>query len=70
MALASRALKVQEAQFQDAVRMAIQNLYSTYVDVLAARQTVIYAQVSVNGSEKFLATTQTLKRQDGCLSTS
>ena len=39
-----RALKVQEAQFQDAVRMAIQNLYSTYVDVLAARQTVIYAR--------------------------
>jgi cobalt-zinc-cadmium efflux system outer membrane protein len=64
IALASQALKVQEAQFQDAVRIAIGNLYNTYVDLLAARQTVIYAQVSVKGMDTFLATTQRLYAED------
>jgi len=68
MVLAREALKVQEAQFQDAVRVAIQNLYNTYVDVLAARQTVIYAQVSVKGLDNVLVKTQTLKREDKAVS--
>jgi cobalt-zinc-cadmium efflux system outer membrane protein len=63
MALAGHALRVQEAQFQDAVRVAIGNLYNTYIDVLAARQIVTYARVSVNGLDKVLATTQALKAQ-------
>ncbi len=55
--VASRALKVQEAQFQDVVRMGIQNLYNAYVDVLAARQAVTYAEVSKKGLEDVLSTT-------------
>ena len=42
MAYASRALEVMEAQYQNEVRLAIQNLYIAYVDVLAARETVRY----------------------------
>ena len=63
-----RALEVQEAQFQDAIRAAIQNLYNTYVDVLAAQQTVIYAQVSVKGLDDVLVKTQTLYKQDKAVS--
>jgi len=66
--LASRALLVQEAQFQDAIRSAIQNLYNTYVDALAARQMVIYARVSVKGLDHVLVTTQTLYEQDRAVS--
>ena len=54
MALASRALEVMEAQYQNEVRLAIQNLYIAYVDVLAARETVSYVQASVKGLEKSL----------------
>jgi len=61
--LATRALKVQELQFQDAIRAAIQNLYNAYVDVLAAQQTVIYAQASVKGTEIFFVKTQTLYKE-------
>jgi outer membrane protein, heavy metal efflux system len=46
---ATRAKRVIEAQYQDAVRSAIDQLYSAYVDVLSARQTVRYAQSSVKG---------------------
>jgi cobalt-zinc-cadmium efflux system outer membrane protein len=66
--VASRALKVQEAQFQDAVRISIQNLYTVYVDVLAARQAVTYAEVSLRGTEHFLATTITLQKEDKTVS--
>jgi outer membrane protein, heavy metal efflux system len=68
MVLAGRALKVQEAQFQDAIRLAIQNLYNAYVDVLAARYTVTYAQVSVKGLDDVLVKTETLYRQDRAVS--
>ena len=37
---AIRAVKVTEAQYQDAVRIEINNLYTAFVDVLAARQTL------------------------------
>jgi cobalt-zinc-cadmium efflux system outer membrane protein len=66
--VADQALKVQEAQFQDAVRLAIQNLYTVYVDVLYARQTVIYAEISVAGTERVLAATTALKNQDKAVS--
>jgi cobalt-zinc-cadmium efflux system outer membrane protein len=62
--VAARALKVQEAQYQDAVRIAVQNLYIVYVDVLAARQAVRYAEVSKMGLQKLLDTTIALKRED------
>ncbi len=44
--------------------MGIQNLYSAYVDVLAARQAVTYAEVSKKGLEDVLKTTMTLLKED------
>jgi cobalt-zinc-cadmium efflux system outer membrane protein len=46
--VAYRAKKVLEAQFQDAVRLEIDNLYTEFVDVLASRETVREAQESVD----------------------
>ena len=43
-----------EAQYQNEVRLAIQNLYIAYVDVLAARETVRYLQASIKGLERGL----------------
>ncbi len=54
MASAARALEVMEAQYQNEVRLAIQNLYVAYVDVLAARETVRYLQSSINGLNEVL----------------
>jgi outer membrane protein, heavy metal efflux system len=62
--VASRALKVQEAQFQDVVRLGIQNVYNAYVDVLAARQAMTYAEVSKKGLEEVLSTTMRLLEED------
>jgi outer membrane protein, heavy metal efflux system len=44
---ATRAVRVLEAQYQDAVRNQIDNLYTAFVDVLAARETVRYASASL-----------------------
>ena len=41
---AVRAKRVLEAQYQDAVRLEIDNLYTAFVDVLAARETLRYAR--------------------------
>jgi cobalt-zinc-cadmium efflux system outer membrane protein len=60
---AERALSVLEAQFQNAVRLQINNLYIAYVDVLAARETVRFAQASVTGLDKVLTVTETLHRR-------
>lgn len=49
---ASRARQVLEQQYRDAVRTQIDNLYTVYVDVLAARATVRFATVGVEGLEK------------------
>ena len=43
-----------EAQYQNEVRLAIQNLYIAYVDVLAARETVRYLQTSIKGLDEVL----------------
>jgi cobalt-zinc-cadmium efflux system outer membrane protein len=61
---ATRALKVMEAQYQDAVRIEINNLYTAFVDVLAARQTVRYARASVAGLDRLLRVTQLLYERD------
>jgi cobalt-zinc-cadmium efflux system outer membrane protein len=61
---ASRALKVTEAQYQDAVRIELNNLYTAYLDVLAARQTVRYTRASVNGLDKLLRATRLLYEKD------
>ena len=47
--VASRAQQVLEAQYQDAVRIEIDNLYTAYVDLVAARETVRFAQASQSG---------------------
>jgi cobalt-zinc-cadmium efflux system outer membrane protein len=61
--VAIRARKVLEAQYQDAVRMQIANLHTAYVDVLAARETVRYAETSVKGLTRIQEITQTLQQK-------
>ncbi|HEX8200175.1 MAG TPA: TolC family protein, partial [Isosphaeraceae bacterium] len=56
-AVAVQAVRVLEAQFQDAVRLQIDNLYTAYVDVLAARATVQYALAGLEGLEAVLKVT-------------
>jgi cobalt-zinc-cadmium efflux system outer membrane protein len=53
--VATRAKRVLEAQYQNAVRLAIDTLAQAFVDVLAARQTVIYTRKSVEGLEQLLS---------------
>jgi cobalt-zinc-cadmium efflux system outer membrane protein len=67
-AYAVRALEVMEAQYQDEVRRAIQTLYGAYVDALAARQTVYYAQTSVRWLDYVVNVTRRLKAQDRAVS--
>jgi len=53
--VASRAIKVLEAQYQDAVRMTIETVHQAFVDVLVARQTIRYTRRSVEGLRRLLA---------------
>ena len=64
MDYAARALKVTEAQYQDAVRIEIANLYTAFVEVLAARQTLSYTKASVAGLEVLQQKTQLLYEKD------
>jgi cobalt-zinc-cadmium efflux system outer membrane protein len=57
MAVAGRAKQVLEAQYQDAVRLQIDNLYTAFVDVLSARETMRYSQASVDGLNQVLKVT-------------
>jgi cobalt-zinc-cadmium efflux system outer membrane protein len=61
---AERAVKVTEAQYQDAVRIEISNLYMSFVEVLAARQTLRYARASVAGLDRLLRVTQLLYERE------
>jgi cobalt-zinc-cadmium efflux system outer membrane protein len=54
MNVAGRAKQVLEAQYQNAVRVQIDNLYTAYVDGLAARETVRFASTSVEGLDQLL----------------
>ncbi|MFO0900531.1 MAG: TolC family protein [Pirellulales bacterium] len=54
---AQRAQNVLEAQYQDAVRTAADAVYSAYVDVLAARDTVRYLETSLNGLNRMAEAT-------------
>ena len=59
--VAARAEKVLEAQYQEAVRQRMDDIYDAYVlGALAARQTVRYARLSVTGLEKLATTTEEL----------
>jgi cobalt-zinc-cadmium efflux system outer membrane protein len=50
--VACQARRVLEAQYQDAVRIEIDNLYTQFVDLLAARETVREARRSVEELER------------------
>ena len=63
MAYAARALEVMEAQYQNEVRLAIQNLYIAYVDVLAARETVRYLEASIKGLDEVVRVNEGLFAQ-------
>jgi outer membrane protein, heavy metal efflux system len=62
MASAARAVEVMEAQYQNEVRLAIQNMYMAYVDVLAARETVRYLQASIKGLDEVLRVYEGLRK--------
>ncbi|MDR3638595.1 MAG: TolC family protein [Isosphaeraceae bacterium] len=47
--VACRAKRVLEAQYQDAVRLQIDNLYTAYTDVLGARETIRFAGAARQG---------------------
>jgi cobalt-zinc-cadmium efflux system outer membrane protein len=63
--VACRARRVLEAQYQDAVRIQIDNLYTAFVDVLAARETLRFARASVEGLERLASVTRELKPGGG-----
>jgi cobalt-zinc-cadmium efflux system outer membrane protein len=56
--VAHRAKRVLEAQYQDAVRVEIDNLYTAFANALGERETVRYAQASVEGLREVLKTTR------------
>jgi outer membrane protein, heavy metal efflux system len=58
--VAGRAERVLEAQFQDAIRNRIDDVYGAYVNALGARQTVRYSVRSVDGYDKLTALTRQL----------
>ena len=63
IASAIRATKVTEAQYQDAVRQTIDNLYSGYVDVLQARRTIAFSEAGLKGLNRSLEATEGLYKQ-------
>ncbi len=61
-----RAERVLEAQYQEAVRQRIDDVYDSFVlGALASRQTVRYAQSSVKGLESLVERTEQLHQQGG-----
>jgi cobalt-zinc-cadmium efflux system outer membrane protein len=62
-AVAEVLVTVQEARFQDAARIQIDNLYIVFVDVLAARETLRFAEASRAGLERLLSIHETLYRE-------
>ena len=58
---AIKATKVTEAQYQDAVRQTIDNLYSGYIDVLQARRTIAFSEAGLEGLRSSLKATEDLE---------
>jgi cobalt-zinc-cadmium efflux system outer membrane protein len=58
--VACRAKKVTEAQYQDAVRQAIDNVATAFIDVVAARETLRFSQASLTGLDETLRTARGL----------
>jgi cobalt-zinc-cadmium efflux system outer membrane protein len=59
---AARAKKVLEAQFQDAVRNQIDNVYGAFVNVLQARTAVFFSEKGVEGLRGVLKATEDLAK--------
>jgi cobalt-zinc-cadmium efflux system outer membrane protein len=55
IASAFQARRTVEAQFQDAVRQEVDSLYTAYVDVLAARETLRFSQASLAAIDQAVA---------------
>ena len=64
---AAQAVRVLEAQYQDAVRLAIDNIYNAFVDLIVARETVRYAEASLAGADKLLQSVE-LQVRSGAIS--
>ncbi|MDX2035101.1 MAG: TolC family protein [Isosphaeraceae bacterium] len=60
---ACRAKRVVEAQYRDAVRVQIDNLYTAYVDMLAARGAIRFAEVGIAGLEQAITATRELVKR-------
>jgi len=61
--VARRARHVLEAQYQDAVRIQIDNLYTAYTDVLATRETIRFARAARDGLADLLRRTRGMYQQ-------
>ncbi len=61
--VAVRAEKVLEAQYQEAVRQKIDDVYEAFVNALTARQTVRFAQESVKGLTSLLSRNEDLYKK-------
>ncbi|WP_422929776.1 TolC family protein [Singulisphaera sp. PoT] len=59
--VACRAKSVLQAQYQDAVRIQIDNLYTAYSDVLGARETIRFASAAREGLRVLLDRTQRMQ---------
>ena len=64
MVVAGQAKRVVEALYQDAVRLQIDNLYTAYVDVLAARETLRFAKASRTGLGELLKLAETQQKRE------
>jgi cobalt-zinc-cadmium efflux system outer membrane protein len=64
-ASAERVVSVIEAQYQDAVRVQVGNLYGAFVTVLEARETVRFARASVEGLTQAVQRYEIMYRRAG-----
>jgi outer membrane protein, heavy metal efflux system len=62
VAVATKTLKAVELQYQDAVRVQIGNLSVAYVSVVAARETLRYAEAGLKGIDRVLDATRKLAK--------
>lgn len=63
-AYADQVMHITEAQYQDAVRLELNNLYTAYVDILSARQIFRYAQASSEGFDRLIRATELLYEKE------
>ena len=61
------AKEVIEAQYQDAIRLQIDNLYTAWIDVLAARETIRYLRASLESLVDLLEATEALLDQGAAI---